>query len=65
MNPFTISAVTTIQKKNAYSKLEEDGTFTPCYVNDKEESVVIPEGSTEKIGRSAIGRRPAVLVKIG
>lgn len=51
-------------EENAYSKLEEDGTFTPCYVNDKEESVVIPEGSTEKIGRSAIGRRPAVLVKL-
>ena len=50
-------------EENAYSQLEEDGTFTPCYVNDKEESVVIPEGSTEKIGRSAIGRRPAVLVK--
>ena len=26
--------------------------------------MVIPEGSTEKIGRSAIGRRPAVLVKL-
>ena len=51
-------------EENAYSQLEEDGTFTPCYVNDKEESVVIPEGSTEKIGRSAIGRRPAVLVKL-
>ena len=45
-------------EENAYSQLEEDGTFTPGYVNDKEESVVIPEGSTEKIGRSAIGRRP-------
>ena len=45
-------------EENAYSQLEEDGTFTPCYVNRQEEVWLFLKESTEKIGRSAIGRRP-------
>ena len=51
-------------EENAYSKLTEDGTFTPCYVNDKGETVEIAKGNTDATGRSAVGRRPVVLVKL-
>ena len=51
-------------EENAYSKLTEDGTFTPCYVNDKGETVEIAKGNTDATGRSAVGRRPIVLVKL-
>lgn len=51
-------------EENAYSKLTEDGTFTPCYVDDKGNTVEIAKGNTDATGRSAVGRRPIVLVKL-
>lgn len=51
-------------EENAYSKLTADGKFTPCYVDSKGETVEIPEGNTDATGKSAVGRRPVVLVKL-
>ena len=52
-------------EENKYGKVDQlTGEFTPCYVNDKGESVVCPNDPTSTTGISAVGREPVVIVKL-
>ena len=52
-------------EEHKYGKVDKlTGEFTPCYVNDKGESVACPNDPTSTTGISAVGREPVVIVKL-
>lgn len=52
-------------EEHKYGKVDKlTGEFTPCYVNDKGESVACPNDPTSTTGISSVGREPVVIVKL-